>query len=239
MAQRSRSPEPTAGGPRPRDPEGTKRKILDAGLKEFASKGFAGARVDAIARRAGVNKRMLYHYFGPKEQLYREIMRRKVMEKNGSVAAPPHDLLSILPYWYEVVLSDPDWIRLLEWEALRVGPRKVVCEDERRDGYAAVVSRLRADQAAGRLPDDLDPRYVLLATLALSIYPLAFPQMTRLVMGISAADKGFQQDWSAFLRRIGDGLRQAAPGPRGARLEPAPVPSAKHGRRREVSARRA
>ncbi|MBE6630245.1 MAG: TetR/AcrR family transcriptional regulator [Ruminococcaceae bacterium] len=60
--------------------ENTKQKILQAAEPEFAEKGIYGARVDEIAVRAGVNKRMLYAYFGSKEQLYvaviEEIYRR-------------------------------------------------------------------------------------------------------------------------------------------------------------------
>ena len=47
-----------------RNPERTRARIRSAALKEFAAHGFAGARVDVIARRAAINKRMLYHYFG-------------------------------------------------------------------------------------------------------------------------------------------------------------------------------
>ena len=59
-----------------RDPRRTRERILAAALKEFSTKGFAGARVDRIARRARINKRMLYHYFGHKDDLFREILRR-------------------------------------------------------------------------------------------------------------------------------------------------------------------
>src|SRR5450432_2914601 len=52
------------GGAATRNPGRTRERILSAALKEFAAKGFAGARVDTIARRAAINKRMLYHYFG-------------------------------------------------------------------------------------------------------------------------------------------------------------------------------
>ncbi|MDO9414298.1 MAG: helix-turn-helix domain-containing protein, partial [Pseudolabrys sp.] len=47
-----------------RDPERTRAAILRAATAEITAKGLTGARVDAIAERAGVNKRMLYHYFG-------------------------------------------------------------------------------------------------------------------------------------------------------------------------------
>ena len=52
-----------------RDPAGTQQRIVNAALAEFAREGFDGARVDEIAHRARINKRMLYHYFGNKEDL--------------------------------------------------------------------------------------------------------------------------------------------------------------------------
>jgi len=61
-----------------RNPARTRGLILSAALTEFAAHGFAGARVDAIARQAGINKRMLYHYFGGKEELFRAVLRRKI-----------------------------------------------------------------------------------------------------------------------------------------------------------------
>ncbi|NQW01316.1 MAG: TetR family transcriptional regulator [Rhodospirillales bacterium] len=53
-----------------RDPEATKRSILEAAVKEFSTYGLGGARVDRIAERADANKRMLYHYFGNKDALF-------------------------------------------------------------------------------------------------------------------------------------------------------------------------
>jgi len=50
--------------------------ILDAAAEEFAEKGFSGARVDEIARRAGINKAMLYYRIGDKEELYRRVILR-------------------------------------------------------------------------------------------------------------------------------------------------------------------
>lgn len=53
-----------------RDPVATKKRILEAAIKEFASKGFSGARVENIAKRSKSNMRMLYHYYDNKENLY-------------------------------------------------------------------------------------------------------------------------------------------------------------------------
>ena len=66
-----------------RNPKRSRERILAAALKEFAAKGFAGARVDFIARRAAINKRMLYHYFGNKEHLFREVLRLKMAERQA------------------------------------------------------------------------------------------------------------------------------------------------------------
>src|SRR5215204_2458481 len=51
-------------------------RILAAAALEFSERGYAGARVDRIARRARVNKAMLYYHFGSKQGLYRTILRQ-------------------------------------------------------------------------------------------------------------------------------------------------------------------
>src|SRR5437899_12583245 len=105
--------------PASRNPERTQERIFKAAFKEFAGKGFAGARVDNIARCAGINKRMLYHYFGDKESLFREVLRRKMAERQAWGVATPDDPRESLPYWFDLACKDPEWIRLLEWEALQ------------------------------------------------------------------------------------------------------------------------
>jgi len=59
---------------RRRDSSRTKREILFAAEQEFAEKGFYGARVDQIAKLANINKRMIYEYFGNKEELYKTVL---------------------------------------------------------------------------------------------------------------------------------------------------------------------
>jgi TetR/AcrR family transcriptional regulator len=57
-----------------RDSALTQKRILEAATREFADKGYDGARVDEIARASGVNKNLLYHYFGNKEQLFTAVL---------------------------------------------------------------------------------------------------------------------------------------------------------------------
>ena len=90
-----------------RNPERTRARILSAALKEFAANGFAGARVDAIARRAAINKRMLYHYFGDKEGLFRAVLRRKIAERQAWAESLSGDPAESLTFWFEAALQGP------------------------------------------------------------------------------------------------------------------------------------
>ncbi len=191
----------------PRDPKRTRERILAAALREFSAKGFAGARVDRIARRARINKRMLYHYFGNKEDLFREILGRKLEERAAWATAAPDDPGDTLTHWFELACQDLDWVRLIEWEALAVGDGPILSEARRRRAFGSGVDKLRAVQAKGLLPRELDPRHLLLSMLGLTTFPLAFPQVTRLVTGLSPRDPGFQKRRIEFLRRFAGWLR--------------------------------
>jgi TetR/AcrR family transcriptional regulator len=194
-----------------RDPLRTRERILRAARREFVGKGFAGARVDAIARAASVNKRMLYHYFGNKEALFRAILREGIATNLDLVAAAPADVVDLLPFLFERASKRGEGIRLLQWEALGSGDRRPIAEEERRKAWVEGAERLRDAQRAGRLHEDLDPRYLVLSLMALIVFPLAFPQLVRMVTGARVGDAEFQRRQIRFLRRLGTCLRPPAP----------------------------
>jgi TetR/AcrR family transcriptional regulator len=80
MGDRNGMADEAAGAPvikkpvRKRDSVATRARILNVATREFANKGFEGARTDDIADRARINKRMIYHYFSSKEQLYLAVL---------------------------------------------------------------------------------------------------------------------------------------------------------------------
>lgn len=186
-----------------RNPEQSRRRILRAALTEFALNGFAGARVDAIARRARINKRMLYHYFGDKEVLFREVLRRKMAERIAWMASAPEDPVDYLSQWFQLACRDREWVKLLEWEALQWGEKKkVIDEASRRDGVARALERLRKQQRVGLISKNFEPGQLLLAMLSLTAYPIAFPQISRLVTGLSVSSLEFQKRREKFLRQF-------------------------------------
>jgi TetR/AcrR family transcriptional regulator len=192
-----------------RNPERSRERILAAALKEFAAKGFAGARVDFIARRAAINKRMLYHYFGNKEGLFKAVLRRKIAERQAWAENLSGDPAESLSFWFEAACKDRDWVRLLEWEALRGDAEKVIDEKIRRAATARGLERIRQRQVRGQISAEFDPRHVMLAMRSLTMFPAAFPQLTRLIMGCPVSDPKFKKERAGFLRRFAAAFRPA------------------------------
>ena len=184
-----------------RDAERTRGRIVEAAVDEFAEKGFAGARVESIGRRAGVNKQLLYHYFGGKEDLFREVVERKIEERLGRLEGSPGELGGLLEYHFEKHYEDLDWIRFLTWEAANRS-EEAPLEEERRESIARQVEDLREKGVKGDLPSDLDPRYLQLAVYALTTYPVAFAQITRMTTGQDPESPEFREAWREFLRRF-------------------------------------
>src|SRR5258705_6205480 len=164
-----------------RHPARTRERILAAALREFSDKGFAGARVDRIARRARVNKRMLYHYFGNKESLFREILARKVRERELWAVTAPDDAAESLVFWFDTACRDRDWVRLMEWEALGRADGGMNGDAERRAAFQKGGGQVGEGQGRGLLRADVDPGHLLLAIVAPTTFPPAFPPFTPLL----------------------------------------------------------
>ena len=200
--------KPTSGAAG-RNPERTRERILSAALQEFAANGFAGARVDAIARRAVINKRMLYHYFGNKEHLFREVLRRKIAERQASAEGLSGDPAESLPFWFKLSCKDADWIRLLEWEALQDADNQLIDGTGRRSLAMRSLGRIRQQQASGHLSGEFEPHHLLLAMRSLTMFPLAFPQLTRLITGQPVSDPHFQKKYAEFLKKFSTAFQPA------------------------------
>ncbi len=145
-AKRMARPAKTDGGAK-RNPGRTRERILSAALKEFAAKGFAGARVDADRAAGGDQQADALPLF---RRQGKSVPRRPAPENRRAARVGANlssDPAERLPFWFKTACDDADWIRLLEWEALQSGGKKVIDEDERRALSADWLKRLAA--AAG------------------------------------------------------------------------------------------
>ena len=109
--------------PQRRDPAATRRKLLTAARREFASSGLAGARVDEIAARAGVNKQLVYHYFGDKDALYLAVLewvyeeiRAQERKLNLEGLPPQQAIKKLIESSFDHLAAHPDFIALLNDE---------------------------------------------------------------------------------------------------------------------------
>lgn len=114
--------------PLARNPDRTRRRILQSAIKLFARQGFHAVSVDQIVGLARVNKRMVYHYFGSKDALFEaalaEVYKRieaiefHAVERGRS---PREKLSRLLESYFEFLDAEPEFTRLLQWENLEKG----------------------------------------------------------------------------------------------------------------------
>jgi AcrR family transcriptional regulator len=106
-----------------RDPARTRTAILDAATLEFTAKGLTGARVDTIASRSGVNKRMIYHYFGDKEGLYLAVLeetysaiRMAEVDLHLGDHDPVGGIRELIEFTWGYFIAHPEFLSLLASE---------------------------------------------------------------------------------------------------------------------------
>src|ERR1044072_9974760 len=125
--------------PQRRDPAATRKKLLTAARREFASSGLAGARVDEIAARAGVNKQLVYHYFGDKDALYLAVLewvyediREQERRLNLEGLPPDKAIRRLIEASFDHLAANPDFIVLLTDENRGGAPPVRGCTRPRR-----------------------------------------------------------------------------------------------------------
>jgi AcrR family transcriptional regulator len=152
---------------------------------------------------------MIYHYFSDKEGLFRAVLRRKIAERQAWAENLSGDPAESLTFWFEATCKNADWVRLLEWEALQGGERKVIDEKQRRAAVERGLKRIQRRQARGQVSGEFDPRHVMLAMWSLTMFPVAFPQLTKFIMGRPVSDPRFQRERAEFLKKFAAAFQPA------------------------------
>ncbi|MGI5168673.1 TetR family transcriptional regulator [Spirillospora sp. CA-253888] len=183
------APNPAPNAAAPGRAAATREALLAAAREEFAEHGIAGARVDRIAQRAGVNKERIYGYFGNKEKLFDAVIGRALDEFAAVTAGPEDDPVEYVGQLFDYYREHPDLLRLLMWEALYERPR--AAEEEPSE-----AQRRRMDQCGGRLDAlaermgrESDPAVgrTLLTLKGLAMMPIAMPRIAAL-LGVEMDD---------------------------------------------------
>lgn len=155
----------------------SKQRILAAAEEIFATNGLHGARVDEIAEKAQINKRMIYHYFHSKNDLYAEVLKIN-FERMWDVTSqatkdrnnPQVQLVEAIKSYFYFLKENPNFPRLMTWEALEGG---IYAKKVLPPIWDAAFPQLRAiideGKSKGVFRDDLDSRQILTSIHVLCI----------------------------------------------------------------------
>jgi AcrR family transcriptional regulator len=127
----------------PWDTERTQRLLLDAASAEFAIHGLAGARIDEISRRAGVNRERIYSYFGGKAALFELVLAERLDAALDAVAVVGQGANSVGDFagrYFDAIAADTDLARLVAWEGLE--PVRIVALEDRSVRARRVVDEI-------------------------------------------------------------------------------------------------
>ncbi|MDD3926248.1 MAG: TetR/AcrR family transcriptional regulator [bacterium] len=142
-----------------KDSPEVKQDVFDAAVEVFARYGYGAAPVQKIADAAGVNKAMLYYYFGSKEELYNLIIDKGISALEGAVAAAESEnapleerLRSFLTAYLSVVAAQPGLARIIYREVVGVGERaRQTVADHFTGSIRRLADVLEQAQREGRL----------------------------------------------------------------------------------------
>jgi AcrR family transcriptional regulator len=168
---------------RRRDPDRARASILAAATAEFAALGFGGARVDAIAAQAGINKRMLYHYFGNKDDLYLAVLEEAyaaIRAAEGELVlgkgSPANAMRKLVLFTWRYYREHPEFLSLLATENVNQGValgRSANIRELNSPLIETIRSLLEQGVAEGKFRRGVDPFRLYVSISSLCFFYLA------------------------------------------------------------------
>ena len=189
--------------PRRRDPVATRNKLLTAARREFAKSGLAGARVDEIADRAGVNKQLVYHYFGDKDALYLAVLewvydeiRTQERKLNLEGLPPERAIKKLIESSFDHLARHPDFILLLNDEN-RNGAKHLRASSKIADMHSPLVNLvstiLREGVRAGAFRKGVNPVHLYISIAGLSYFFFSNTPTLSAIFGSDLSSKAARQ----------------------------------------------
>jgi len=211
---------------RRRDADRTRGELVQAAFDEFAARGYAGARVQDIAARTGVDKQLISYYFDGKDGLYQEVLHTQ-FARDAAVSDPNLPLEDNAARYVRHALADPRLTRLLLWAGLSEDPDHPATLPPASLDLTSMIAR----QQRGEIPDDLDPAVVLLVMIGAVTAAVALPQVIRAIFDLDPKGPDFENHYAEQLRALLAHLRDRQPGqsaPRGRLAMTNPQPDRYH-----------
>jgi AcrR family transcriptional regulator len=176
-----------------RQPDVTRRNILDAALVEFDTKGLAGARIDEIAARSGSNKRMIYYHVGNKEQLYLEVLEGayahiRIAERqlNLEAQAPAEAIAGLIRFTWQYFIDHPEFLALLNTENLHAARylKHSTRVKEMHSPFVALIDAvLRRGEKTGEFRPGIDAVQLYISIAGLAYFYLSNQATLSVIFG--------------------------------------------------------
>lgn len=139
----------------------SRERILDGAAEEFAAAGFAGARIDRIARRTRLNVRMIYYHFGSKKGVYRAVLEHIYERMSGILAELPPSAgtraLEAFGRYFDLLSDEPRFADVLVRELLDGAKHLKALARERPELFRRVHDHARELIAQGIAAGELKP----------------------------------------------------------------------------------
>lgn len=177
-----------------RQPELSRAAILNAAVREFANEGIAGARTDAIAAAAKVNKALLYYYFKDKEALYGAVLdrvfgglKRNIHQVFSSDLPPPQRILAYAGAHFDYIAGNPLYPKIVQAEMMRAGRGKTahferIVRQYFRPIFTSVAETLRQGMERGEFRA-VDPMNFIPSMIAVIVFHFNAAPVMRLMIG--------------------------------------------------------
>ena len=174
-------------------PEESRAAILKAAVREFAQEGVAGARTDAIARSAGVNKALLYYYFKDKDAIYQAVLdqvfggvRAAIHEALSQNLSPREKLACYVCAHFDYIASNPLYPRIVQAEFLRAGRDPSRLERIAKHYFRPVFLELSGLLKAGAQSGDfrkVDPTHFIPSMISVIVFFFNTAPIMKLMTG--------------------------------------------------------
>lgn len=195
---RARAPRRRPGRPAPGDGADLRERLLDAALACFAAEGIRAASLKSIAHRAGVTPALVHYYFGSKDELQAAVVEERFLPVGlalrdvlGDPARPPRELVAAFVDGVHALVARFPWLPVI-WvrEVLTEGGalREAMLGRIAPMVPQALAARFAQAQRDGAINAALDPRFLVVSLIGLTLFPLAAEGIWRRVFPDGALD---------------------------------------------------
>lgn len=199
-------------GPRAVNIAETRERILRAAITQFSQNGFSGARIETICEAAGVNPRMIYHYFSDKAGLYVSVLehilgelRAEELKLDVLTSTPLQGLLTMFDFTFSHFAKHPELIRLLSGENLMEAEflkNSVATPSVASPVVEHIDTLLRRGEVEGSVRPDIDALHLYVLMVALSYFHQSNAYTLSHIWNTDLLSDGWQQDHRQVARAM-------------------------------------